>query len=85
MAAPSISNAASPNPSIQFQAVTAGTALTQACRALYVGGSGNVVVQGLDDGVNYTFTAVPTGAVLPIGVKLIVSAGTTATAIVALF
>lgn len=51
--------------------------------ALYVGGSGNVVVKTDANGPAILFTAVPAGTVLPIsGVR--VMAATTATSIVAL-
>jgi len=53
------------------------------CKALYVGGAGNLVaVNELD--VAITFTAVPAGTILPIQAKRVNSTSTTATSIVAL-
>lgn len=55
------------------------------CRALYVGGAGNVTVRTNDDNADVLFTAVPAGSILPVSVKYVRSTGTTATAIVALY
>jgi len=52
-------------------------------RALYVGGSGTVVVDMLDSGSAISFVGVPAGTVLPVRVTK-VKAATTATSIVAL-
>jgi hypothetical protein len=54
------------------------------CRAIYVGGAGNVVAVR-HDGTAVTFTGVPAGTVLPIACRRINSTSTTATAIVALY
>jgi hypothetical protein len=55
------------------------------CRALYVGGTGNVVVANAVAGTLVTFNAVPAGAILPIELNEgIVDASTTATLITAL-
>ena len=56
----------------------------QACRALYIGGSGNIAVRGVDNAADVTITNVPVG-VLPIAVTHVRVAGTTATNILALF
>lgn len=53
------------------------------CRALYVGGAGNVVA--VVGGTAVTFTAVPAGSTLWIGATRVNSTSTTATAIVALY
>jgi hypothetical protein len=53
------------------------------CRAIYVGGAGNVVAVR-HDGTTVTFTGVQAGTVLPIAVRRINSTSTTATGIVAL-
>jgi hypothetical protein len=53
-------------------------------RALYIGVSGNLVVDMVDQGSPITFTAVPVG-ILPIRVKRVRSTSTTATNIVALW
>jgi hypothetical protein len=53
------------------------------CRAVYVGGAGNLVA--ILGGVAVTFTGVPVGAVLNIGPTRINSTSTTATSLVALY
>lgn len=53
------------------------------CRALYIGGTGDLVVT-MADGNDVTFTAVPAG-VFPIRVQRVKATLTTATAIVALY
>lgn len=53
-------------------------------RGLYVGGTGNLELVG-QDGTAATFEAVPAGAVLPVSPKKVMSTGTTATLIVALY
>ena len=67
-------SAVTPSDSVDFDTI---------CRAIYVGGAGNVVAVR-HDGTAVTFTAVPAGTVLPIAVRRINSTSTTATAIVAL-
>jgi hypothetical protein len=55
------------------------------CRAIYVGGAGNVVVASKVGGTLVTFTAPPVGSILPIELNEgIVDATTTATLLVAL-
>lgn len=49
------------------------------CRALYVGGAGNVVVVFEND-QTLTLTAVPAGSFLPLRIKRVNSTSTTATA-----
>ena len=53
------------------------------CRALYIGVTGDVVVKN-EAGTSVTFTAVPVG-ILPVSTDQVLSTGTTATNIVALF
>ena len=53
-------------------------------RGLYVGGAGNVALEG-EDGESVTFSAVPAGTVLPVSPAKVLSTGTTATLIVALY
>ena len=65
------------------RAVTPSDSTVLNCVGLYVGGTGNVVVD-TEDNTNVTFSAVPTGSVL--WLKCVrVKATTTATNIVALF
>lgn len=59
------------------------TNFTNRARALYVGGAGNVACV-FADGAVVTFTAVPTGCVLPVEVIRVNSTNTTATNIVGL-
>jgi hypothetical protein len=54
-------------------------------RALYIGGTGDVAVR-MEGGQNsLTFSAVPSGTTLPIRVDQVLSTGTTATLILALW
>ncbi len=55
-----------------------------ATRAVYVGGAGALAVT-MHNGTNATFAAVPAGTTLPISVTKVLSTGTTATSIVALY
>lgn len=73
------------DPASRIAAVTKSdaTILSPHARALYVGGAGDVAVE-TPDGTTATFTAVPTGTILPVQAKKVLSTGTTATAIVAL-
>ncbi len=71
-------------PAVRFGAVTPDVPLEYLSRALYVGGAGDVRVESQSGDVA-TFAAVPAGSVLPIRVRLVVGAGTTATDIVALW
>lgn len=57
--------------------------LPPACTGLYVGATGNVVVETLS-GATITFLAVPVGALIPIQVRKVKATGTTATSIVGL-
>ena len=54
------------------------------CRSLYIGVSGDVAVQTTEDGTSVVFKAVPVG-VLPVSAIRVMSTGTTATDIVALY
>jgi hypothetical protein len=55
------------------------------CDAIYVGGTGNVVVVPEDESTTVLFTAVPVGTVLPIRAKRINSTLTTGGPFVALY
>ena len=79
------------DPSFQFAAVTpSDTALLTyngqpaRCRAIYIGGSGNLVIEN-DLGTAVTFTNVVAGTILQVSTARIRSTSTTATNIVALF
>jgi hypothetical protein len=65
-------------------ASVADDTLTQACRALYVGGAGNVAVT-MEGGGNLTFVGVAAGTILPIACTVVLNSGTTATSILALY
>lgn len=54
------------------------------CRAVYVGGAGDLAIMPLDGSTAVTLSAVPAGALLPIACAKIMSTNTTATLIVAL-
>lgn len=58
--------------------------LPAGCRAIYVGGAGNISLLGDDDAI-VTFTAVPAGTILPCGAVRVRSSGTNATLMVALY
>lgn len=57
----------------------------RAARGLYVGSSGTVVLINANGDTAVTFTAVPSGVILPVWHRRVNSTGTTATALVALF
>lgn len=54
------------------------------CRALYIGGAGAVAAT-LADGTTATFAAVPVGTTLNVQARIVLSTGTTATNILALY
>lgn len=68
------------------QAVTPSDTTIVNCRAIYIGGAGNVAVKTTKDAAAVTFTAPPVGTILPISVDggCIMSTNTTATLLVAL-
>jgi hypothetical protein len=55
--------------------------LTHVTRAVYVGGAGNLAVL-MCGGATVTLTSVPGGTFLPLRIRQVLSAGTTATGIV---
>lgn len=65
-------------------AVTPSDSTEINCRALYVGGAGNVVVQMPNRDVSITFSGVLAGTILPVSARRVMAA-TTATNIVALY
>ena len=54
-------------------------------RALFVGVGGDVALKLTDDTAAVTFKNVPSGTILPVGCYLVLSTGTTATNILALY
>lgn len=86
MAAPTTSPTDSDYSAGYAAAVTKSDAtVLPATRGLYIGGAGDVAVSMAADDSSVTFTAVPAGTVLPVRVKKVLSTGTTATTIVALW
>lgn len=55
------------------------------CRALYVGGAGNVAVLAAGNSAAVTLVSVSAGTILPVRVRKVMSTNTTATNIVALY
>jgi hypothetical protein len=65
--------------------VTPSDANVLNCRAIYVGASGDLAVTPLKGADAVVFEGVQAGSILPISARSIMSTGTTATAIVALY
>lgn len=68
------------------QPVTKSDTTVINCRAIYVGGTGDVAVKTTADAAAVTFSAVPVGTILPVMIDggRIMSANTTATLLLAL-
>lgn len=79
-------NARITNSAVSVAAVTPSdtVALAYDCIGLWVGVTGNVAVT-MQDGSKATFTAVPSGTLLPVSPAFVNATNTTATGIVALF
>jgi hypothetical protein len=71
-------------PASAATAVTPSDTTQINCRALYIGGTGNVLVHMPNSEVSVTFSNVLAGTVLPVSVRRVLAA-TTATNIVALY
>jgi len=67
------------------EAVTKSDSTVLGCKAFYVGGAGNVAIKTHAEGTAVTLTACIVGQVYPIQCYNIMSANTSATAIVALW
>ncbi len=61
------------------------TDLAYTTKGIYIGGSGNIVVNMADSGAPVTFTELQVGTVYPFRVTRVLATGTTATNIVALW
>lgn len=55
------------------------------CRSLYVGGAGDVAILASGDTAAVTLTGVAAGSIIPVEARKVMSTGTTATSIVALY
>lgn len=74
------------DPSFSFAAVSPDDAtILRPTRAIYVGVTGDLSVMGAEDGAAVVFAAVPAGSLMPLRVVKVLSTGTTAGGIVALF
>ncbi len=69
-----------------FAAVTKSDSTLVNCRALYVGGAGNIALSHSSSASAVTFLGIPAGTVLPVMLEQgrVMSTGTDATGIVAL-
>ena len=69
----------------QAFAITPSDTTPMTCRAIYVGGAGNVALKSAY-GAAVTFTAVPVGTILPVGLDngQVMATNTTATLLVGL-
>jgi hypothetical protein len=72
-------------PATSLVLVTPSDSTVLNCRALYVGGAGNIAIMASRDSAAVTLSGVPAGTVLPISASKVMSTNTTATLIVALF
>jgi hypothetical protein len=55
------------------------------CRALWVGGAGNIAILAEDDAAAVTLSGVQAGTIIPVRTRRVNSTNTTATLIVALY
>lgn len=70
-----------------YQAVTTSDSTRISCRAIYVGGAGNIALSPDGTTAATTFTAVPVGTILPVTLDQgrIMATNTTATLLIALY
>lgn len=74
-------------PATQLVAITKNDATdltTLKIKGIWVGGTGDVAVMGLNDAAAITLSAVPAGTLLPVMPKRVMATGTTATLLVGL-
>ena len=71
-------------PANGYAAVTPSDTTELNCRAIYVGGGGNVVLQMPGRSETVTFSNVPAGTFMPVSARRVMAA-TTATNLVALY
>lgn len=82
----SVTNQVSPAVSARAITPSDGTPLTWGpCRAIYVGGAGNIVLIPANGTTAVTFTGVLAGTILPVMASSVESTLTTATNLVALY
>lgn len=67
------------------KAVTPSDSVEVRCRAIYVGGAGNVSILAMDDNTPQLWEGVQAGTLLPVCARLIRATGTTATKMLSLF
>jgi hypothetical protein len=72
------------DPALRGTAVTPSDSTLLNCRALYIGGTGSVIVQAPDSDATVTYTNVLAGTILPVNARRVMAA-TSATNIVALY
>jgi len=72
------------DPATKLFAITPSDSTVVNCRAIWVGGAGNVAVIARDDTVAQTLPGVPAGTLLPVSVSKVMSTNTTATLIIGL-
>ncbi len=85
---PSFTNVASVTaPASYAVAITPSNSvdLTVPCRAIYVGGAGNITVDMLNSGTNLAFNGAVAGSTIAIRVKRVYSTGTSATSLLCLY
>jgi hypothetical protein len=62
-----------------------GVTFTTICRAVYIGGAGNLTIDVADGGTNIAFNGLTAGTILPVRTKRVYATGTSATALVCLY
>lgn len=71
-------------PATKAFAVTPSDSTVINCRAIYVGGAGNVAVIPIEGSTAVTFVGALAGSIIPVGCSKVMSTNTTATSIVGL-